>query len=135
MDGCVILVTLIETTDLVEVGKSKAEQGWHQDLAAEAVLVSVWCATVSLLCCPGTKVQMAEGQQQDDGAPAAFKLPWWQLAVNYSILLLLPQLLLADDALDQQGIVACIGHLLLGPPTPGEEEEGGMEKHNWLAVI
>ena len=80
---------------------------------------------------------MAEGQQ-DDGAPAAFKLPWWQLAVNYSILLLLPQLLLlllADDALDQQGIVACIGHLLLGPPTPGEEMEGGMEKHNWLAVI
>ena len=73
--------------------------------------------------------------EQDDGAPAAFKLPWWQLAVNYSILLLLPQLLLADDALDQQRIVACIGHLLLGPPTPGEEEEGGMEKHNWLAVI
>ena len=78
MHGCVILVTLIKTADLVEVGKSKAEQGWHQDLAAEAVLVSVWCATVSLLCCPGTKVQMAEGQQQDDGAPAAFKLPWWQ---------------------------------------------------------
>ena len=78
MHGCVILVTLIKIADLVEVGKSNAKQGWHQDLAAEAVLVSVWCATVSLLCCPGTKVQMAEGQQQDDGAPVAFKLPWWQ---------------------------------------------------------
>ena len=118
-------------SDLVEV--SKAE---HQDLAAEAVLQRR--SATAWLCCAGTKVQMAEGQQQDDGAPAAFKLPWWQLAVNYSILLLLPQLLLlllADDALDQQRIVACIGHLLLGPPTPGEEEEGGMEKHNWLAVI
>ena len=29
------------------------------------------------LCWERTKVQMAEGQQ-DDGAPAAFKLPWWQ---------------------------------------------------------
>ena len=58
-------------SDLVEV--SKAE---HQDLAAEAVLQRR--SATAWLCCAGTKVQMAEGQQQDDGAPVAFKLPRFQ---------------------------------------------------------
>ena len=53
---------------------------------------SIGSAT-ACLCCPRTKVQMAEGQGQDNGggtvcsegapcaqmgAPAGFKLPWWQ---------------------------------------------------------
>ena len=103
MNGCVILVTLIKIADLVEVGKSKAGQSWHQDLAAEAVLQGR-SATVRL-CCPGTKVQMAEGQQQDDGAPAAFKLPWWQPPASHCAPLHWPPALLTHHRPEGRGVV------------------------------
>ena len=72
MHGCVILVVLIKIADWVEVSKAGIRI-WPQKPRPAAQV----CHCLSL-CCPGTKVQMAEGQQQDDGAPAAFKLPWWQ---------------------------------------------------------
>ena len=95
-----ILVTLIKITVLVKVGKSKTLARAKLALGGGRRSRQCGAAATARLCCDGTKVQMAEGQQQqqqDDGAPAAFKLPWWQPA--------------PAPAPAPATVVHCIGHL------------------------